>query len=101
MSIGRIATPNVLLKSNYHSLDILLSGLCSTFYDNVFMSEFILKHIFQVRDYATFNSVRNLDFFSLARGAVGLNNLMKISLALVTFSLARLHFHWPRARASC
>ena len=34
MSIGRISTPNVLFKSNYHSLDILLSGLCSTFYDN-------------------------------------------------------------------
>ena len=41
--------------------------------------------------------VRNWDFFSLARGAVGLNNLMKISLALVTFSLPRLHFHWPGA----
>ena len=38
-----------------------------------------------------------LGFFSLVRGAMGLNNLMKISLALVTFSLARLHFHWPRA----
>ena len=32
--------------------------------------------------------------FSLARGAVGLKNLMIMSLALVTFSLARVHFHW-------
>ena len=36
-------------------------------------------------------------FFSLARGAVGLNNVMKISMALVNFSLAPLMFHWPRA----
>ena len=32
-----------------------------------------------------YNSVRNWDFFSLARGAVGLNNLMKISLVLALF----------------
>ena len=43
------------------------------------------------------DSVRNWDFFSLARGAVGLHNLMKFSLVLALFSLARPHFHWPRA----
>ena len=36
-------------------------------------------------------------YFSLTRGAVRLNNLMKFSLVLALFSLARIHFHWPRA----
>ena len=44
-----------------------------------------------------FRSVRNWDLFSLARGTVGLDNLMKISLVLVNFSLAPPNFHWPRA----
>ena len=43
------------------------------------------------------NQGAKLGFLSLARGAVGLNNLMKTSLALANFLLARLNFHWPRA----
>ena len=38
-----------------------------------------------------------LGFFSTGLGAVGLNNLMQISLVLVNFPLARPIFHWPRA----
>ena len=37
--------------------------------------------------------VRNL---FLCPWTVGLNDLMKISLVLAIFSLARQHFHWPR-----
>ena len=36
-------------------------------------------------------------FFLTGPGTVGLNTLMKISLVLVNFSLARPNFHWPRA----